>query len=60
MNKEDLLEASYCYTLTDAIELINHFGFNSFVNDLFKAKSNRNLTIEEMEAMDKLHDGWNL
>lgn len=58
--QRDYLEASYSFTLNDCFNIISEYGFNSFVTDLFEIKKNRNLTIEEREAMDKLHEGWNL
>ncbi len=63
-NREDTLEgyveASYYYTLTDAHELIQAIGLREFLVALYREKQARLLTIPELEAMQVLHDNWEL
>jgi len=67
-NREDTLEgyigiqaeASLYYTLTDAHELIQAIGLKDFLEALYNEKQGRLLTIEEQEAMQVLHDRWEL
>lgn len=61
----DLLHAIECewvlhHTMNDAEELIAMIGIRSFLENLYKDKKGRELTIEEMEAMQTLHDSWEL
>lgn len=53
-------ETTLYYTVNDAIDVVNAIGLNSFLENLFKESKQRSLTIEEIEAMQKLHDSWEL
>ena len=53
-------ETTLYYTVHDAIDVVNAIGLNSFLENLFKESKQRSLTIEEIEAMQKLHDSWEL
>ena len=53
-------EAGMYYTVNDAHDLINQVGLKSFLEMLYQDKKGRVLTIEEMEAMQVLHDSWEL
>ena len=53
-------EATLYYTVNDAIDVVNAIGLNSFLESLFKESKQRSLTIEEIEAMQTLHDRWEL
>jgi len=53
-------EATLYYTVNDAIDVVNAIGLNSFLENLFKESKQRSLTIEEIEAMQTLHDSWEL
>jgi hypothetical protein len=53
-------EVSLYYTLTDAHELIKEIGLKQFLESLYHEKQGRLLTIEEYEAMQVLHDNWDL
>jgi len=53
-------EATLYYTVNDAIDVVNAIGLNSFLENLFKESKKRSLTIEEIEAMQTLHDSWEL
>ena len=53
-------EAFMYYTVNDAKDVIDHLGLNNFLELLFKEAKQRSLTIEEMEAMQVLHDSWEL
>jgi len=53
-------EATLYYTVNDAIDVVNAIGLNSFLENLFKESKQRSLTIEEIEAMQTLHDRWEL
>jgi hypothetical protein len=53
-------EATLYYTVNDAIDVVNAIGLNSFLESLFKESKQRSLTIEEIEAMQTLHDSWEL
>ena len=53
-------ETTLYYTVNDAIDVVNAIGLNSFLENLFKESKQRPLTIEEIEAMQKLHDSWEL
>ena len=53
-------EGMLYYTVNDAKDVINNIGLCSFVEVLFKETKQRALTIEEMEAMQTLHDSWSL
>jgi|DEB0MinimDraft_3_1074331.scaffolds.fasta_scaffold17580_2 hypothetical protein len=55
-----LAESSYHYTLLDAYELILAIGFDQFLEALYKDKKGRSLTIEEKEAIQTLHERWEL
>ena len=57
---EGYIEAAAYYTLTDAHELIQAIGFSSFLQALYQEKQGRLLTIPEQEAMQVLHDNWEL
>ena len=63
-NREDTLEgyieAAAYYTLTDAHELIQAIGLREFLTALYREKQARLLTIPEQEAMQVLHDNWEL
>jgi hypothetical protein len=56
----DREEAFLYHTINDAYDLITQYGFDNMVLMLFKEMKGRVLTIEELEAMQVLHDGWNL
>lgn len=56
----DREEAFLYYTINDAYDLITQYGFDNMMLMLFKEMKGRDLTIEELEAMQVLHDGWNL
>jgi len=56
----DREEAFLYHTINDAYDLIVQYGFDNMVLMLFKEMKGRDLTIEELEAMQVLHDGWNL
>jgi hypothetical protein len=53
-------EAYMYYTVNDAKDVIDSIGMRDFLTMLFKESKGRALTIEEIEAMEKLHEGWNL
>ena len=53
-------EAYMYYTINDAKDVIDSIGMRDFLTMLFKESKGRALTIEEIEAMEKLHEGWNL
>jgi hypothetical protein len=53
-------ETTLYYTVNDAIDVVNAIGLNSFLENLFKESKQRSLTIEEIEAMQTLHDSWEL
>jgi len=53
-------ETTLYYTVNDAIDVVNAIGLNSFLENLFKESKHRSLTIEEIEAMQTLHDSWEL
>ena len=59
-NIETQQEATLYYTLTDAYELIGIIGMKSFLEALYHEKKGRLLTVEEHEAMEKLHNSWEL
>ena len=56
----DREEAFLYHTINDASDLIVQYGFDNMVLMLFKEMKGRDLTIEELEAMQVLHEGWNL
>ena len=53
-------EVSLYYTLSDAHDLIKTIGLKQFLESLYHEKQGRLLTIEEHEAMQVLHDNWDL
>ena len=53
-------EATAYYTLNDAYDLINDLGLKNFLEMLYHEKKRRLLTVEEHEAMQTLHDSWEL
>lgn len=53
-------EAYMYYTVNDARDVIDAIGMKDFLTMLFKETKGRQLTIEEMEAMQTLHEGWEL
>ena len=53
-------EVSLYYTLSDAHELIKEIGLKQFLEALYNEKQGRLLTVEEQEAMQVLHDRWEL
>ena len=53
-------ETSLYYTLNDAHELIGQIGLKNFLESLYHEKKGRLLTVEEHEAMQTLHDSWEL
>ena len=57
---EGYVEAAAYYTLTDAHELIQAIGLREFLTALYREKQARQLTIDEIEAMQVLHDNWEL
>jgi len=59
-NIEIQQEATMYYTLTDAYELIGIIGMKSFLESLYHEKKGRLLTVEEHEAMETLHNSWEL
>ena len=54
------IEATLYYTVNDARDLINNIGLSSFLEALFTENKSRLLTVEEIEAMQLLHDNWEL
>lgn len=54
------IEATLYYTVNDVRDLIKDIGLSSFLETLFTAGKSRVLTIEEIEAMQLLHDNWEL
>ena len=54
------IEATLYYTVNDARDLINEIGLSSFLKTLFTENKSRLLTVEEIEAMQLLHDNWEL
>lgn len=54
------IEATLYYTVNDARDLINEIGLSSFLKALFTENKSRLLTVEEVEAMQLLHDNWEL
>lgn len=56
----DREEAFLYHTINDAYDLIAQYGFDNMVLMLFKEMKGRDLTLEELEAMQVLHEGWNL
>jgi hypothetical protein len=55
-----LEETTMYYTLNDAHELIKQIGMKNFLESLYHEKVGRLLTVEEHEAMQVLHDNWDL
>ncbi len=53
-------EAFMYYTVSDALDVIKNLGLNNFLMFLFEQSKQRALTIEELEAMQVLHDSWEL
>lgn len=53
-------EAFYFHTIFDAQELIKAVGLRGFLESLYTQEKGRALTLEEMEAMQVLHDNWEL
>jgi len=53
-------ETTLYYTVNDAIDVVNAIGLNSFLENLFKESKQRSLTVEEIEAMQTLHERWEL
>ena len=53
-------ETTLYYTVNDAIDVVNAIGLNNFLESLFKESKQRSLTIDEIEAMQTLHDSWEL
>jgi len=53
-------EATLYYTVNDAIDVVNAIGLNNFLESLFRESKGRVLTIDEIEAMQLLHDSWEL
>lgn len=47
-------------TLNDAHELIKQVGMLNFLTSLYTEKQSRLLTVEEQEAMQVLHNSWEL
>ena len=47
-------------TLNDAHELIKQVGMLNFLTSLYTEKQSRLLTVEELEAMEVLHNSWEL
>lgn len=57
---EEEEEAFFYHTLMDAKELIELVGIKGFLESLYAEEKGRALTIEEMEAMQVLHDNWEM
>ena len=55
----DLEYVTYA-TLNDAHELIKQVGMLNFLTALYTEKQSRLLTVEEQEAMEVLHNSWEL
>lgn len=53
-------EATFYYTLSDAYELIQAVGLNNFLESLYAEKKGRLLTVAEHEAIQALHETWEL
>ena len=60
MTKNDYIEYVTYATLNDAHELIKQVGMLNFLTSLYTEKQSRPLTIEEQEAMQVLHNSWEL
>jgi hypothetical protein len=60
MTKNDYIEYVTYATLNDAHELIKQVGMLNFLTSLYTEKQSRPLTIEEQEAMEVLHNSWEL
>ena len=57
---KDYVEFGTFATLNDAHELIKQVGMLNFLLSLYTEKQSRLLTIEEQEAMQVLHNSWEL
>lgn len=57
---DEEIEGFIVYTLTDADEVIKLMGFAGFIQALFSVKKERELTEDEVKAMQVLHEGWEL
>ena len=53
-------EAHVHFTVNDALDLVNEVGLKAFLDMLYEKKTGRVLTAEEIEAMQVLHDNWEL
>lgn len=53
-------EAHVHFAVNDALDLVNELGLKTFLDMLYKKKEGRVLTTEEIEAMQVLHDNWEL
>ena len=60
MTKNDYIEYVTYATLNDAHQLIEQVGILNFLTALYTEKQSRLLTIEEQEAMQVLHNSWEL
>ena len=60
MTKDDYIEYVTFATLNDAHELIKQVGMLNFLTSLYTEKQSRLLTVEEQEAMEVLHNSWEL
>ena len=59
MNNEES-EAFMYYTVIDALDVVKSIGMHNFLEVLFTESKQRALTIDEIEAMQTLHDSWEL
>ena len=53
-------EAHVHFAVNDALDLVNELGLKAFLDMLYQKKEGRVLTAEEIEAMQVLHDNWEL
>mgnify|MGYP003648606703 FL=1 len=60
MTNIDYEEYKIYATLNDSHELIEQVGMLNFLTALYTEKQSRPLTIEEQEAMEVLHNSWEL
>ena len=60
MTNKDYEEYMTYATLNDAHELIKQVGMLNFLTSLYTEKQSRLLTVEEQEAMEVLHNSWEL
>ena len=60
VDSEYFEEAFYYHVVSDAKKIIQDVGLKGFLESLYAEEKKRPLTIEEQEAMQVLHDNWEL